>query len=200
MKRLLFLIFLFPFILRAQTDTVNTFVFPGIQDSIPGTSLILKNNILLFQKVYSSALNKEELASALRSFLPTVNSFELSDVTNQTTYQLKGKISNYFVNFLKYGDGYRGVAYLIYFPLNADVLIQIKDKKYRVTISNLIVQQYYESSIINKDNAALESFLTKDDRSKIQKSNKLMKTAQYINYELTTSFDLNSTAKVTDDF
>ncbi|PIH00575.1 hypothetical protein CS542_04045 [Pedobacter sp. IW39] len=54
-----------------------------------------------------------------------------------------------------------GVSNLIYFPLNADVLIQIKDGKYRVTISNLIVQQYYESSIINKDNTALELFITK---------------------------------------
>lgn len=200
MKRLLFLLFLLPFSSFAQTDTVNTYVFPGIQDSIAGTSLILKNNVLLFQKVYSSALNKDGLANALRSFLPTVNSFELSDVTNQTTYQLKGKISNYFVNYRKYGDGNSGVSNLIYFPLNADVLIQIKDGKYRVTISNLIVQQYYESSIINKDNTALESFITKNDRSKIQKNNKSIKTLRYIDNELNFAFDLNSTAKITDNF
>ncbi|MBB5646536.1 hypothetical protein [Pedobacter cryoconitis] len=200
MKRLLFLLFLLPFSSFAQNDTVNTYVFPGIQDSIAGTSLILKNNVLLFQKVYSSALNKDGLANALRSFLPTVNSFELSDVTNQTTYQLKGKISNYFVNYRKYGDGNSGVSNLIYFPLNADVLIQIKDGKYRVTISNLIVQQYYESSIINKDNTALESFITKNDRSKIQKNNKSIKTLRYIDNELNFAFDLNSTAKITDNF
>lgn len=200
MKRLLFVLLLLPFSLFAQNDTVNTYVFPGIQDSIAGSSLILKNNVLFFQKVYSSALNKDGLVNALKSFLPTVNSFELSDVTNQTTYQLKGKISNYFVNYRKYGDGNSGVSNLIDFPLNADVLIQIKDGKYRVTISNLIVQQYYESSILNKENTALESFITKNDRSKIQKNNKSIKTLRYIDNELNFAFDLNSTAKITDNF
>lgn len=200
MKRLLFVLLLLPFSLFAQNDTVNTYVFPGIQDSIAGSSLILKNNVLFFQKVYSSALNKDGLVNALKSFLPTVNSFELSDVTNQTTYQLKGKISNYFVNYRKYGDGNSGVSNLIDFPLNADVLIQIKDGKYRVTISNLMVQQYYESSILNKENTALESFITKNDRSKIQKNNKSVKTLRYIDNELNFAFDLNSTAKITDNF
>lgn len=200
MKRLLFVLLLLPFSLFAQNDTVNTYVFPGIQDSIAGSSLILKNNVLFFQKAYSSALNKDGLVNALKSFLPTVNSFELSDVTNQTTYQLKGKISNYFVNYRKYGDGNSGVSNLIDFPLNADVLIQIKDGKYRVTISNLVVQQYYESSILNKENTALESFITKNDRSKIQKNNKSVKTLRYIDNELNFAFDLNSTAKITDNF
>lgn len=200
MKRLLFLLFVLPFSLFAQNDTVNTYVFPGIQDSIAGTSLILKNNILLFQKVYSSELNKDGLVNALKSFLPTVNSFELSDVTNQTTYQLKGKISNYFVNYRKYGDGNSGVSNLIDFPLNADVLIQIKDGKYRVTISNLIVQEFHENGIIYKDNTAIESFITKNDRSKFQKNNKSIKTLRYIDNELNSAFDLNSTAKIKDDF
>jgi len=202
MKKILFLLLLFPFTLSAQTDSIAYVPAGGIQDSIPETFIILKDNDLLFQKVYTTALKKDDLVNKLKLFLPGVKSFQLSNATNQTAYQLKGRLSSYFINFRKSQKNNNGIADFLFHPLNADVLIQIKDGRYRVTVFNMVVRNYYDriDSTRYKSDLSIESFMAKDKRSKISTRNDDIKSAKFINSELTNSFNLNSPTRIKDDF
>lgn len=202
MRKIVLLLLLFPFTLAAQSDSITVIPPGGIQDSVPETSIILKDNDLIFQKVYMTALNKDDLASKLKLFLPGIKSFQLADATNQTAYQLRGRLSSYFINFRKSQNNNYGIAEFLFHPLNADVLIQIKDGKYRVTVFNMVVKDYYDrtDTVKYKFDLSIESFMAKDKRSKISTRGHDIKAAKFINSELINSFDINSKTRIKEDF
>ncbi|QNK63570.1 hypothetical protein H7F33_03435 [Pedobacter sp. PAMC26386] len=197
MKKLLFFFMLYPFALCAQTDIQDALPSNGVQDSVAETSIILRNNSLIFQKVYSSILHKEELLKKLKVFLPAVKSFQLGNETNQTTDQLSGKLSTYFINYNKYGVNQTGIGGILGYPITADVIIQVKENRYRVTISNIILKSVGDTV---KHDVPIEMYLTKIKQPLITKSNQGLKTIIYINNEFSSSFDLNSRDKINDNF
>lgn len=197
-KKLLILALAFtPIMLYAQVNQDNVKLSPNVQDSVLGTDIILKNNEIIFQKTYSSELLKSELIEKLKIYLPTIKNFQLSELSNQNDDQFSGKLTDYMVNYRKYGGTLMGTMIALNYPLTANVIIQVKDNKYRVTISNFIFKGIQVSS--QSYDVALDEALTKSKRTKIQSNKTSINAANYLNKELTDIFDLKNKKKI-DDF
>lgn len=192
MKKLttLLLVMLCAVMTKAQKQKLS----PGVQDSIAGTSIVLKNHTVIFQKVYSSKLTKEELEQKLRLFLPTVKNFQLTNAMNQNPGQLSGRITSSIINYERYDTSSWA---LFAYPLNANVLIQIRDQKYRVTISQLMFKD--TSGSIPRE-LPIEIETTKGKSTAFRYGEAMSTRLRAIDQELTECFDLNSPGKVIDEF
>lgn len=197
-KKLLILILaLMPVMLCAQVNLEKTKLSDGVQDSVLGTDIVLKNNEIIFQKTYSSELSKSELIEKLKTYLPTIKNFQLSEVPNQNIDQFSGRLTDYIVNYRKYGGTLMGTSIALNYPLNANAIIQVKDFKYRITISNFIFKGIVLMS--QKYDLVLDDALTKSKRTKIRNNQEILNAAIYLNKELNDMFDINNTKKI-DDF
>jgi len=131
-----------------------------LQDSIKSGLLYVKNSAVVFQKVYSSNLGREQLLKELKSFLPSVKAFDFKDSFGQSNEQLNGKLTNFYVNNRRYKNGSLfDFSSSLDAPLNADVTIQIKDYKYRVTISG--IHFFGDSSKTTLENEVLKTLTPK---------------------------------------
>jgi len=201
MKHLLFLLFLTPLFSFAQTDKQETRLANGVQDSVPGTSLILKDFTVSFQKIYTSDLDKEELAAKIRLFLPTIKNFELKNTENQSTYQFSGRITNFLVNYSKFEGRYFTFSQdAIDYPIYANVLIQVKDRKYRVIVSEITFKSTRADSTRTAREISLDEEICDRYQRKFLTNNQSKKTAKYLDDDLATSFDINIYNKISKDF
>ncbi|MBB6501978.1 hypothetical protein [Pedobacter cryoconitis] len=201
MKHLLFLLFFTPLISFAQADKQETRFANGVQDSVPGTSLILKDFTVSFQKIYTSDLDKEELAAKIKLFLPTIKNFELKNTENQSTYQFSGRITNFLVNYSKFEGRYFTFSQdVIDYPIYANVLIQVKDRKYRVIVSEITFKSTRADSTRTAREITLDEEICDRYQRKFLTNNQPKKTAKYLDNDLATSFDINIYNKISKDF
>lgn len=173
-----------------------TLLFPLIcfsksnQDSVPGTALVLKNNTILFQKVYTSKLTQEELSKQLNVHLATLKKFKLNDNTNQSKNDLTGSLRYYKVDARKYSTSIFNSPAILAFPLNASVIIQVKDYKYRVIVSAITFKEVRTSPKEAISNPTLEEYLTEKRRSQIKTGKSALRLAQVIDQDFSDAFDL----------
>ena len=186
-----------PVMLYSQVNLKQTKLSENVQDSVLGTDVILKNNEVIFQKTYKSDLSKIELIEKLKVYLPTIKNFQLTEITNQNDGQFSGKLTDYIVNYRKYGGTLMGTMTALNYPLVGNAIIQVKDNKYRVTISNFIFKGVKVLS--ESYDFALDDGLTKAKRTKIRENLSMLNAMGYLNKELTEMFDLHTTKKI-DDF
>jgi hypothetical protein len=200
MKSLLFLFLLFPLCSFAQVDDQEVKLSKNVLDSIPGTALVLKDYTTIFEKIYSSDLDKEELAAKIRLYLPTIKNFQLTGTENQSDYQLSGRLTDYIAVYTRFD----AKAYYNTFPLNApidaNVLISIKDKKYRVIVSEMVFQNATTDSKGNLTDIPINDYFNILYKSKFRLSGEAKKVANFLSQDLTSSFDINNHLKISKDF
>ncbi|QNK61561.1 hypothetical protein H7F33_13460 [Pedobacter sp. PAMC26386] len=200
MRSLLFILLFFPLFLFAQDDPQTGRLPAGIQDTITGTALILKDYTIIFEKIYSSDLKKEELAAKIRMYLPTVKNFHLTGSENQSAYQLSGRLNHFVVNCNYLNGKYYDPAKLINRGIDANVLISIKDKKYRVIISEMTFRDYIPDYKYPGVDSPLNEYLTFKYKTRFELSKEEKRIAKYISDDLLYSFDINNHNKIAVDF
>lgn len=202
--KLLLLILLFPVIGFAQVRNSNS--IDGVHDSIAGTSFLLKNQHIIFQKVYSSKLRQQELSDQLYALLSANNKFRFNNRIEQNDDQLVGKIFRYKVDAAKYGGTFFKTPAILDYPLNAVVIIHVKDFKYRVILSELafkddrpLNKSTAGNESVNKEGAnknivyddiLMDDYFTQKRRSKFSTSKSIIKAAQYMELDLSDLFDI----------
>ncbi|MGY0041237.1 hypothetical protein [Pedobacter sp. NJ-S-72] len=200
MKSLLFLFLLFPLALLAQDDNQEVRLSKNVQDSIPGTALVLKDYTTIFEKIYSSDLEKEELAAEIKMYLPAVKNFQLTSTENQSVYQLSGRLTDYIAIYTRFDSK----AYYDSFPLNApidaNVLISIKDKKYRVIVSEIVFQDATTDAKGNLIDQPLNVYFSTLYKPKFRLGGEAKKVADFLSKDLVASFDINNHNKISIDF
>jgi hypothetical protein len=198
MKKILYLLCFLPLLVHAQVKLDTIGLSAGVQDSVLGTSIVLKDRAIIFQKVYQSNLKKAELLKQLIDFLPTVKNFELSSLTSQTEDRLIGRLADFLVNYRKFGGTQEYVQDILNKPIFANVIIQVKDYRYRVLISQIVFKtiaaEAYTSYI------PLDEIVSRNDRQRIRTGTGYRDTARYVNDDFSESFDLRSALKLRADF
>lgn len=198
MKKQLYLLLLIfaPVIIYGQVGKMNILLSENVQDSLLGTSIVLKNSEIIFQKTYDVDLLKSELIEKLKNHLPTIKNFQLTESPNQTNDQFSGKFADYIVNYRKYGGSLMNTLIALNYPLTANVIVQVKDYKYRVTVSNLLFKNV--QTMGQSYDILLDDGMTKAKRTKITTNSTVIKAGGYINQELTELFDINKKVKIND--
>jgi ribosomal protein L20 len=195
MKSLLFLL-LFPVFCFGQADFSSA---NGIQDSVAGTSIILKNYEVIFQKVYSSKLNRDELSEKVNSMLSVFKGFRIEDggaYRNQNEFI--GRLYRYQFNERRFkGSVFTGT--ILSFFVNASVTVQVKDFKYRVIVSNLVFKNVGADEKNTGHDLSLTEYITYKKNTKIKLSKSNLDLADYISRCLSAEFDVLTTIG-TDDF
>jgi len=200
MKNLFFLLLFLPGICLSQVNVENMDSSSvGLQDSILGTSFILKDHSVIFQKVYDSDLNKDELISELKSFLPLVKNFQLAVSPSQNPEQFTGRISDFMVNYKKFGGSDGLSASILSLPLSANVAVQVKDKRYRVTITEIIFKGHGTTPPDAIVNRPFDDFISSNHRTKVRTGRNL-RIAKLIDKDLATSFDIIADNQVSTKF
>jgi len=191
MRTLLLMLFLpfFGFGQGSQNDSSSGQV---IQDSISGTSIILKEGNILFKKVYASNLEKEALSEKLGTLLSIMKGFKTNNEIYQTDDQIIGRLFRHKFNVNKYDISSLSASSLLYAPFNAVVIVQIKDFKYQVIISNIGIGEVDADSLKHRptNDMMLETFMTEKKGSKLKSRKGYVKLAQILNQEFSDLFDL----------
>lgn len=184
---------LFPLFCLAQTEKATTTIPPLYEDSIPQTAFFLKKRNVFFQKVFSSNLRKEELSDKIYTLLNTKREFKIDKNSFTSDDEFFGRLFQHKFDALKYDATSLLTPTALGYPINARVAIQIKDYKYRVTITEINFKEY------NKDpkgtlpaDILLDNYVTQKNRTKIKLSKSNVKIATYLDRDFTDMFDLNS--------
>jgi len=200
MKLLLVLFLLFPLSLLAQDEGQEVKLSENVQDSISGTALILKDYTTIFEKIYSSELDKEKLAAKIKEYLPAVKNFQLTGTENQSAYQLSGRLVDYIANYSKFDPKAYYAGFMLNNPIHANVLISIKDKKYRVIISEMVFKKATSDSWHNLVDIPLNIYFNISSKSKFRLNSDVKKAANFLSRDLESSFDINNHLKIARDF
>ncbi|WP_379086074.1 hypothetical protein [Pedobacter sp. UC225_65] len=160
---------------------------PIFKDSIAGTSFFLKDRDIVYQKVFASNLKKEELLEKMNSLLSTIRNFRFNQNTIPAEAEIYGRLFFHSFDHEKYDYNMFNNSGYISEPLSAVVAIQVKDNKYRLTISEMSFSRDTEapSQRIRLD----EVFTQKRTRDKIKHQKANLKLAQYLDQEFTTLFN-----------
>lgn len=159
---------------------------PIFQDSIAGTSFFLKDQDVIYQKVFTSSLKKEELIEKVNSLLSTIRKFRFNNNSYLTDAEFYGRIAYHNFDVRKYDYSLFNNSGYITVPLNAIVAIQVKDYKYRVTISEM---NFRRDSMSEEASMNLNEVLMGRNRDKLKHNKANSKLTKYLNQELTTLFD-----------
>ncbi|GEM_PF-3066029 len=160
---------------------------PIFKDSIARTSFFLKDRDIVYQKVFASNLKKEELLEKMNSLLSTIRNFRFSQNAIPAEAEIYGRLFFHSFDHEKYDYNMFNNSGYISEPLSAVVAIQVKDNKYRLTISEMSFSRDTEapSQRIRLD----EVFTQKRTRDKIKHQKANLKLAQYLDQEFTTLFN-----------
>lgn len=191
--KIILLVLFFPFLCFAQkTDEKNVNVYSeGVKDSISGTSIVLNNHEVIFQKVYTSELKKEELSAKLNTLLSTSKMFRFNTNAMPGENEFFGKLINYTIDIHKYGGSQLGSPLILGLPFNGSVNIQVKDFKYRVIVSEMFFgQAHMLKNSTSSDVYMLNDEITERKFSKFKTKNSAVKLANFISLDLSDKFDL----------
>lgn len=178
-----------PIALFAQVKNQN--LPENVQDSLINTSFLLKNNEVIFSKVFVSDLNKAALLEKLQSILPNIGNFEFKiDASNSD--KINGVLTGTTVNYRKYGGTLMGTNRIMNYPLYGNVVVQVKDFKYRVLITNLSYKNVPEPLGYGKMDFILDDGVTRNKRTKFKSSIAVHNILTYIDMHFTDLFNINA--------
>lgn len=189
--KLTFLGLLFPVCCFSQTEIAVSSTRPVYQDSIPQTAIFLKNRNVIFQKVFTSDLQKEELADRINTLLSKTADFRFDRGCYTSEGEFIGRIIQHKFDVRKYETSMFGTPAALMYPLNASVVVQIKDYKYRVTISEINFKESRKEAKEEPIDVLLDDYITQKNRSKIKAGKSNVKLAGYLNRDFSDMFDLN---------
>ena len=204
--KFILLLLLSPFFCFTQNDKYIINLSDGVQDSVAGTSIVLKNHAVLFQKVYTSKLEKEELSDRLYTLLATIKKFRYDRHIYPAENQFIGKLVFYMIDGRRYGATAFTTPAVLAYPLTATVSIHVKDFKYRVIITDMnfkdpVKVQDPKKPATNElvTDVMLDDYLTQKRRSQLKNSKTALRVAQFISQDLADRFDLQKSI-LSDDF
>lgn len=190
MKLTLFTL-LFPLIGYAQMEKPLPAQQTVLQDSMPKTSIYLRNRAVFYQKVFPSKLQKEELADQINTLLSTMRGFRFERGCYTAEGEFFGKLLMHSIDLDKFEHSLFEMAGISSVPFNATVVVQIKDYRYRVTVSEIFFTDDANKPKESRRDVLLDDFITKKNRSILSNSKYDLKLANYLNVDLTDLFDLN---------
>lgn len=194
--KLILLALFFPLFCFAQNGQKK--MSDGVLDSVPGTSIVLKNYEVLFQKVYTSKLSADELGKKLFTLLSTTRGFKFDRRISPAAGEFIGKLIQYDVDVQRYVENTMfGMMGIVNYPLNASVVIHVKDFKYRVTVSDVSYNRVDTAG--RSSNIKLSDYMTKKKRNGFTTGKSDMKLARVLNQDFSDKFDLQK-SNLTDDF
>jgi hypothetical protein len=182
--KLMLLALLFPVFCVAQNEKAAA-VF---QDSIPKTSFYLNDGKIVFQKVFTSTLQAKELSGQLYRLFNTTDGLKFN--LESTDLDLFGQILQ---REIRQNVTIFNAPILLQIPFDAKIVIQVKDYKYRVTISDLTFR-YYAPLPENDVTHPIERSLLDRSGKKINDNKSNVKLASYLEQDLSGLFDLNRSA------
>ncbi|WP_316836976.1 hypothetical protein [Pedobacter nutrimenti] len=176
MKYILLLIILLPFSSYAQRTKSQELNYYG-------TSIYLKDAKLFFRKMYKSKLNEDQLGKELNRFLSSVKNFKIIDTLSDG--RLTGELSDHYVK-VKEGAKLEGITSTLKAPMHAYVSVEVKNKSYMVIVSGI-------SFKIRDQYAPVEIPMAIYKRNEIRDIPTVKETALYLDSDLMSIFDINST-------
>ncbi|WP_316793760.1 hypothetical protein [Pedobacter frigoris] len=192
MKRTM-LALLVPLLCYMQKGTAATTV---VNDSLSKTSIFLKDRNIYYQKVFTSNLSKDELSDKVAVHLSTIPYYKHKNDSYFTEGDFIGYLSN---NTFKINRPltFFNVPTLLHYPMDAMVAIQVKDNRYRVTVSEMAFKVTKTDSIRTVTKRyPLEGEVTRKSGSEIKPSKqKILDTMEQY---FTNLFDLGKSAIATD--
>ncbi|QIL41028.1 hypothetical protein G7074_18210 [Pedobacter sp. HDW13] len=188
MRAITLILLLMPILSYSQVGNKKDILGAGVQDSVLGTSIVLKDNSLIYQKVFSSDKSRPDLLMELKNFLTTTKGFKLE---NETDKQISGQLIDYVVNYKMFGGSSLGSGALLKYPIAAKVIIQVKDSAYRISIFDMAFKGLVNPITFAKSDLELSEAVTTNKRSKISNKELAINTLTILDKDLTSSFDLN---------
>lgn len=187
--KLVLLALFFPIFCFAQNGQKK--LTDGVLDSVQGTSVVLKNYEVIFQKVYTSKLTADELGDQLFKLLSTTKGFRFDRRISPDGDQLIGRLVCYEVDARRY-NGYTvfGAGGILSYPVDASVIVNVKDFKYRVTVSELSFNNMPTQVKGEFRDIKLSDYITKKNRSRFGTGKSDQKIARAIDQDLSDKFDL----------
>lgn len=122
MKKIILLLFILPFTIYSQLDTLYNFK--------------IHNNELIWQHTFESEKTAEDLKTMYSTnTISTFNTSNLNELNNRITFHIEQDK----VNFKKFGGTWGNTATFVQYPISYLVIIDFKDFKYRITIKSIII-------------------------------------------------------------
>jgi hypothetical protein len=187
--KIMLLALLFPVLCYAQSEKAynSNAIF---QDSIEKTSFYLKDTRIVYQKVFTSRLPQKELSEQVYRLLSTAKNFRF-DFDGISNVEFYGRLRLHQFDGVRYNTTLFNSPILLNLPLNAIVVVQVKDFKYRLTIS--------EVEFIGKETTyPLDNQLTQYNRSKLNLTKSNSKLATYLDKDFTDLFEVKNTVIASD--
>lgn len=153
---------------------------------------------LVFAKVYKVDLSEEELESKIKSFLPAVNNFKLDYEASHAVARYSGTINKMYINYRKYGGTLLSTATFLNYPISANVIIDLKDSKYRVTIKDIVFNDVPEPFTSRKQDYNINTPFLKKKNTEIKSDSEIRKSLEYINLQLSDSFDITNKSNISE--
>jgi hypothetical protein len=114
---------------------LSTFHLSFSQNITEQSNFFVENGELQYRKVFEiEGITEGDLIVKLNSYLPSVSGF--SEITfNGGAFT--GNLNDFTVNSKKYGGRTRDIFLQLQFPIFSKILIQVKDNRYRVILSDI---------------------------------------------------------------
>jgi len=168
------------------------------QDSIPNTAITLKDKNVIYQKVFLSDLKKEDLADRINMLLGNMRNFKFNKDNYLSSFDFFGRLSNYKFSLNKFQSSWFERPTILSCPMNASVAIQVKDYKYRVTISEMTIE-VGRDTIGKTTEIFFDDIITTRNRTAFKMSKSNVRTAERVNQDFADRFNLNRSA-ISEDF
>ena len=180
------------------TLIIISFLSYSQDDNTSVENFVIENNGVVYKKVFELPNQSEtELKKNILSFISKVPNVNNVRVVGDEIF---GDISNLKVNYKKFGGSYMSTLILLNHSMFGKLIVQTKDKKYRVIIKDIyFIDDVSLLSLNSKkemDNRTdFTDFITKNSRSEFRSSNTIIKGIGYMNSYFTEIFTYSNSPK-----
>ena len=172
MKTLIFALLLLPALAFGQTSNFH-----------------LSEGVMQYRNIFTyDSLNVDNLESRLKASLPVV--YGLSNIQFESGL-IRGDIKALTANYKQYGATWAGSWLMLGYPMDGKFLIEIKDGKYRLTVTDLSLKgPQYPVNLANS--------VTKRNATEFTSNRVLLEALEYINKDFTDRFAIPKTQAKSD--
>ena len=157
---------------------------------------LLENKSLIWQHIYESNLSANEL---MQNFLEKDLSLMKSKKVNKSENSLVFTVENDEIDFTKFGGKWSTTPDFVKFPHSYKVIVEVKDKKYRVTLKNMNVAIGNNMGIADFSpdwiNSKLIDAVTRKRNTEFRKTNDVVKGLEILQNYYQLKFELKENEK-----
>lgn len=167
MKKLLLL----PFLLISLTSFAQTSV----------SNFHVENGFLIYRQVFEVETTENGLIRHLMT-APGV-----TDITKQDSF-IVGKVENVKVDWKKFGGTWGTITTALAHPISGNLLAELKDGRYRITVSNIVLKPHSPTLYQNADSKLDDLSLNRKKEFRTGKN--YLSTLFYIDKQFTDMFTM----------